>query len=250
MDNDVATALLLPEEFLPQCVRSTKDIYDNRSALKRLLLDDYTINYLLEIILAAVDSGRRLRVLECLKVIRAILRNNPFAMELDSQTVSKLFSLFKTFVFHPSEDVRGCANSLVLMQRLNAEEVAWLVANWDRSDHILNRLLRYPVKHSLISAWAKEEYLQGELWRRRSELIGLVIEDSIPSFVSEEEDTIVWALYYARIPDEDKRRLLMERFSLQALHCLCEVSVRLRYRDVIESMREKTRGSLQNSKPS
>ena len=241
MSNDSVKFLLLPEEFLPIYVRDTKDIYEHRSLLKQLLLSDYALNYLLDIIIKAIDDGARFRKLDCLKVTKAILKNNPLGHVLDSRTVSKLFFLYKTFILHRSEEIRACANLLIRFQCLSENEVAWLVYNWDKSEHSLNRLLRYPKKHSLITQWAKGMYQQGQVRNRMAEVVALLIDDSIPSFVTENEDTIIWAIYYSRVTDEVKQRLLKERFSVESLNALWKVSVRLRYPEVIEFMRAKVR---------
>ena len=98
--SDVADFLLLPEQSLPLYIQSAKDIYERRSLLKQLLLNEYTLNYLMDIIIESVKSKSRIRTLDCLKVVRAILRNNPFDLELDNPTISKLFFLHQTFIFH------------------------------------------------------------------------------------------------------------------------------------------------------
>jgi hypothetical protein len=231
--------LLLPEKYLPTNVRDAKDIYENRSVLKQLLLSDYALNYLLDILLKEIDGGIRIRTLECLKVIKAIIRNNPLNHKIDDKTVCKLFYLYKTYAFHKSEEIRACANMLIRLQCLDSASIGWLISNWDKSEHIINRLLRYPEKHPLISEWAKGIYQQGQLPDRKSEVIALFIDESIPSFVKEDNAAIIWAIYYSQISDEIKQRLLMERFSIENLDTLWDVSVRLRYSTVIDFMRTR-----------
>ncbi|MBU2609952.1 MAG: hypothetical protein KJ606_03250 [Chloroflexi bacterium] len=209
--------------------------------LKQLLLGDYALNYLLDIVVKAVEDGVRFRTLDCLKVEKAILKNNPFGLELDSRTVGKLFYLYKTLISHKSEEIRACANLLIRFQCLSDDGVSWLISNWDRSEHLLNRLLRYPQKHPLITQWAKGIYQQGQLRDRQAEIVALLIDESIPSFVTEYEDTIIWAIYYSRVFDKIKQRLLMERFLVESLDSLWKVSVRLKYSAVIEFMRAKVR---------
>lgn len=241
MSENFVEFLLLPDELLPMYVGDAKDIYEHRALLKQLLLDDYALNYLLDIVVRAVEDGARFRTLECLKVIKAILKNNPFGLELDSRTVGKLFYLYKSFIFHKSEEVRACANLLIRFQFLSDEDVSWLISTWEKSEHSLNRLLRYPQKHPLITQWAKEVYQQRQLPKRQAETVALLIDESIPSFITDDEDTIIWAIYYARVSAEIKQRLLMERFSVGSLNSMWEVSVRLKYPAVIEFMRSKVR---------
>ncbi|MBI2856169.1 MAG: hypothetical protein HYX93_04915 [Chloroflexi bacterium] len=196
---------------------------------------------MLDILLKAVKEGIRFKKLDCLKVVKAILRNNPMGTELEAKTVSKLFFLYKSFVFHNNAEVRACVNLLIRYQRLTDEDVAWLVSTWDKSEHSLNRLLRYPEKHPLITKWAEEIYQQGQLAHRQAEVIAILLGESIPPFVEEDDATIIWATYYAAVSDEVKQRLLLSRFSFENLDSLWEVSVRLKYTYVIEAMKDKVR---------
>ena len=90
--SDVLDFLLLPEQSLPLHIRNARDIYEHRNLLKQLLLDEYTINYLMDIIIESVVNKSRFRTLDCLRVIRAILRNNPFGVELNERTMMKVLS--------------------------------------------------------------------------------------------------------------------------------------------------------------
>jgi hypothetical protein len=237
--SDVVDFLLLPEQSLPLRIQSTKDIYEHRNLLKQLLLSESTINYLMDIIIKSVNNKSRFRTLDCLKVLRAILRNNPFDTELSKPTIRKLFFLHQTFILHKSKEVRACANSLVLSRCLDDESIKWIIANWEKSDHLQNRLLRYPVKNSLISQWANEIYESGKLKDRISEVIALLIDENIPSYIKENKNTIVWSIYYARTPDSTKQRLLMENFSKESADSLWKVATRLKYPDVVQFMRQK-----------
>jgi len=237
--SDVIDFLLLPEQSLPLHIQNAKDIYEHRNLLKQLLLSEYTINYLMDIIIESVNSKLRFRTLDCLRVIRAILRNNPFRVELGNLTISKLFFLHQAFILHKNEEVRACANVLVMSQCLDDESIKWIIANWEKSDHLLNRLLRYPTKNSLITQWAKEVYQGGTLKGRNSEVIALLIDENIPPYVKENSSTIVWSIYYSRISSETKQRLLMENFTTESADSLWKVATRLKYSDVIQFMRKK-----------
>jgi hypothetical protein len=174
-----------------------------------------------------------------LKVIRAILRNNPLDKNLDDQIILKLFFLFKNYIFHKNEETQACANNLLRFQCLDDESIKWLISNWEKSDHIQNRLLRYPKQNPIIFDWAKKIYQEGLLRERVSEVVGLLINDSVPYYVKENNDTLIWAIYYARVPNEVKERLLIERFSMEYLNSLWKVAVRLRSSLVIDYMRDR-----------
>jgi hypothetical protein len=241
MEYDEVNFLLLPEESLPRYVRRTKDIYDHRNLLKRLLLSEYALNYLLDIVIESVKTKSGLRTLDCLKVIKAILRNNPFCIEISPQAIKKLFFLHQAFIFHRNEQVCACANVLIKSQRLDDESIAWIVANWEKSGHLLNRLLRYPESHPFIVQWATEVYQSGKLGDRRSEIVGILISPNIPHFVRESGSSIIWAIYYSKVSDEVKEKLLIENFSVNTIESLWKVAIRLKFSRVIEFMQEKVR---------
>jgi len=237
--SDVIDFLLLPEQSLPLHIQSVKNIYERRYLLKQLLLSEDTINYLLDIIIEAINNKARFRTLDCLRVLKAILRNNPFGTDLSELTIKKLFFLHRTYILHKNEDVGACANSLVISRCLDDVSIRWIIANWEKSDHLLNRLLRYPVKNSLISQWAAEIYHSGRLKDRISEVIALLIDENIPTYIKENRNTIVWSIYYARIPDNTKQSLLMENFSIEAADSLWKIATRLKFPNVIQFMRQK-----------
>ena len=95
--SDVIDFLLLSEQSLPLYIQSAKDIYEHRSLLKQLLLSETTINYLMDLIIESINNKSRFRTLDCLRVLRIILRNNPFGIELSEPTIKKLFYFHQTF---------------------------------------------------------------------------------------------------------------------------------------------------------
>jgi len=169
------------------------------------------------------------------------MRNNPFDLELGNSTISKLFFLHRTYIFHNSEEVQACVNMLIKSQCLDDENIVWIIANWENSDHLLNRLLRYPVKNSLVTQWAKEIYQNGKLKDRNSEVVGLLIDENIPPYVKENGSLIIWAIYYSKVSNETKQKLLMEEFTIDSIESLWKVATRLKFPKVIEFMQQKVR---------
>ena len=240
MSDAIVGFVLLPERSLPRYIQSAKDIYEYRNLLKQLLLSEYTLNYLLDIVIASLKNKSRIRTLDCLRVIRAVLRNNPFGLEISNEAIRKLFFLHQTFIFHKNEQVCACANVLIKSQRLDDESIAWVIENWEKSEHLLNRLLRYPENHHLIIQWAREIYQSGKLGDRKSEVIGILIGENIPPFIIESGSSIIWAIYYSKVSDEIKQKLLMENFSIESIESLWKVAIRLKLPKVIEFMQKSS----------
>lgn len=236
--------IISPEEYLPKYVSSLQDIYDYRSYLKQLPYNDFVVNYLVDFVLEGIQQNKRFRKLDCLKVIRKIIRyqNEP---KLKSQTVSKLFKIFKHYIYHKNEEVQNCVNSLLIDRKLLDSELHWIIENYTKSEHFLNRLLRYPNHHNLLEKWANTMYLSEKLTERKAEIIALLIQDKIPEIVQKEHiDTLIWSVYYAKVPLKIKATLLEELFLQEELNCytlnsLIDICKRLNLELVLKNVRNK-----------
>ncbi|TKJ30496.1 MAG: hypothetical protein CEE40_04675 [Chloroflexi bacterium B3_Chlor] len=224
-----------PERFLPNHVRTARDLFDNRRFVREFACDEFALKYLLDVIIEAVQDGERFRTLDCLRVIRDIVKRRPSELQLGCRTLDRLFFLYRAFIFHRNADVRWCVSWFVKDQVLDDDKIRWLISNYKKSKHVVDRLLLHPCRHPLITDWAAKVWEAGEFRDRRSQVIGLLISDDIPPFVGETDNTaIIWAIYYARVTDEVKRQLLMKHFSFDGIDALLEVCNRLDYPSVLE----------------
>jgi hypothetical protein len=221
----------------PQYVKSAQDMYRNRAFLKNLPYCDYTIAYLANFLVSAIEKGERFRQLDCLKIIRSIIRQRCDDTRLGRTTTSLLFSLYRNYIFHHNEEVQWCVSTLIKDQILDDEYIEWLVAHYQETNHIVNRLLRYPERHKLIVRWATKVYKNNELNDRSSEIIALLIGDNIPDFINEaNSNTVLWGIYYARSSAAIKRRLLIQHANFDNLEHVLNISMRLEIPEVIEHM--------------
>jgi hypothetical protein len=243
IDNALVPLILWPEDFLPKYIFSTSDIYVARNLLKQIPSSDYCTSYLLDLILGDVRSGRRFKTLDCLRVVRAHLRNNPFDVALSSPARQSLFELFQHFVFHRNEDVREIANGLLIGKVLDDTSIDWLIENYLRSQHILNRLLRYPIANTAIATWARGVLERGELDLRLSEVIARTISSntSLALDVTSDSNALVWAVYYAPVSATIKQQLLVQLYSPECVGSLWEVTKRLKLESVFTYIREQCR---------
>jgi hypothetical protein len=229
--------LFYPEDYLPRFVSTIQDIFENRFLLRNLPCNNQVLNYLLTIIVKSVDEGKRFRTLPTLKVIKAIVKNKSQETELERGVVKQLFHLYKKYIFAENEEVQWCVSIFIKDQVLDDEDVEWLISNYDNSSHIINRLLRYPIRNELITAWAKKAYRQNKLEDRKSEVVAILIENDIPSFVKNiDRKAILWSIYYAKVPDEIKLKLLKRYASVKNVDAALDISLRLGYPSVIEYM--------------
>lgn len=228
-----------PEKYLPLFVGSVRQIYELRFIIRDLPCNDFTVGYIADLISRAVDSNLRFRVLDTMKTLKAILKNGPGVL-LSREVIKRLVLLYKHFVFSDKEDLRWCVSVFLKDRLLDDEDIGWLIAHHDFSEHIVNRLLRYPVYHPIIAKWARDSYFSNVLTDRLSELVALLIDSDIPKFVNcSDTKMITWAIYYARLPHQDKEKLLIQHLYQDAISDIVEVATRLEMPSVIEILIKK-----------
>lgn len=87
---------------------------------------------------------------------------------------------------------------------LKKNQIKWLLENYQNSNHVLNRLLRYPKTNKAISEWAETQYKKKLISKRNSELLGILIDSNIPDFVNiTDKKTLLWGIIIRRL----KKRL-------------------------------------------
>lgn len=223
-----------PERYVPKIIYSTQDIYKYKSLLKGINYNDFILGYLTDIILNDIAKKRRFRKYDCLKVIRAIVKSKGSNEIISKEVIFKLFKIYKEFINSENEEIQWCVSAIVKNSILSNEDIKWLVSHYHDSFHIINRLLRYPEKNSEVTAWAKHVYLNNEVSERISEIIGLLIDEDVPSFVVNRGNEIIWAIYYSVSPDKVKKNLLCKYLTLDTIEAALEVSSRLNYPSVVK----------------
>jgi len=232
--------IFYPEKYIPQYIKTTQDIFENRSILKLIKYNNDALNFLLKIILNDINEKRRFRKIDCLKTVKAIVKNRDENEAIDQKVISNLFKLYKEFILRGTEEIRWCVSAYLKDQLLEEDEIKWLMDNYRKSDHIVNRLLRYPQENPLVTDWAKGVYLNKELKNRGSEVIAILIDEDIPDYVDKTKPKkLIWAIYYSKKPDGLKQKLIEKYYRTECLDDALEVSLRLGYPSVIEFILRK-----------
>lgn len=227
-----------PDKYLPRFIKSTRDIYQHKSVLKLLPCTDFVMGYLAQIVLDDIQAGERFRRADCLKVLRAIIRSNKATPRFARKTVMILFRIYQALVFEVSEEAQWAASVLVKGQSLEEDEIQWLIGNYQKSVHILNRLLLYPEPHPAIEAWAERVYKANEFPNREAELVALLIHDDIPPYVGCKDEVKLEAIARARISDSVKEALIRKFACPNNYDKVLELSLRLRMPSLIHYMVE------------
>ena len=246
--------LFTPDESLPHLVVSVADIYLHRSLLKQIPFTDESFAHMTLLVRDAVESHARFRVLDCLKVLRAVIKRAPENHRLPEHTVENVVAIYQELILRIGEDGQWCLSRLLLGQPVSDVALQWLIANWNASEHITNRLLRYPEKNVAIAAWARAQYEANTLANRKSEIIALLIDARIPAFTQHEPpEVLAWAIYYARTVVSAKVALLQPLISKLPVEMAIDLARRFDSKDLIHKclveIDRKSRPTRRSTRP-
>lgn len=100
------------------------------------------------------------------------------SMALPEEDVNKLFYIFEREAFKPNK-IRVPVNYLLKGQRLNDEQLLFLVKNAFNSEFVLNRVLQYPFATDIILNWVKYHSEDERLSKRRMEVTSWLMDERI-----------------------------------------------------------------------
>jgi len=105
----------------------------------------------------------------------------------------KAFMLFKycfegRVVLSPKqlEEAKKICNRILINTILEDTDIEWLCENAEKSNIILNRVLRYPGKSAIIINWVKQHDKHDRYRIRRAELVGWLIDEN-PDFIIDKQ---------------------------------------------------------------
>lgn len=228
-DKQLLSRSLIFFEPKAEVIRRISDVramWELRHELKQLSYHPAVFSRLARLVRAALAENRRFRVLDCVKILRVQVIESK-GRQLPSPIVRDLFAIYRQLIFAGREELQWALSRLIRDQKLTDEEVAWLIEHWQESDHLVNRLLRYPVPHPKVAAWARQCYAAGLLSDRKSEVLALLIlEDGIVPFAKEDPVVFAWALVRVALPLEQKLAHLEALARLPA-EVIVDISCRL-----------------------
>ncbi len=209
-----------------------KDFLKHRESLPFYKFNPNVFENLLDLSLSSWHTTERISRLSLLENIRrysrdeesrsAYLNANRKLTSLPPGVKKKLFLLFKN-CFEEARvltekqlpEARKISNSLLLNIDLEETEERWLVTNYTLSPQILNRLLRYPKRSKIITAWVKEHYHDDKLRNRRAELSSWILDED-PSY-NLNPQTLIEDFNYFNDLDRQAVQEVKETFELNRL---------------------------------
>lgn len=189
-------------------------------------------------------SKKRISRLSLIDTLRKYLQTKK-DRELELESRLLIFEVFKKSIMEPEpvyirhlSDIRAFLNSMLKDQPLTEGEKQWLCDHADESEHILNRLLRYPVKSKVIHDWAAKNYETDRYRLRRAEIVGWIISEK-PDFEVARQ-TLIDDFEYANKLDRDQLKKFDDeaesmRFATASKHAFFPTSDEELYSDVLSN---------------
>lgn len=219
-----------PENFPLDLIHNYKSILAYKEYLKVSKPDMQLLNILLDITL---DKIRKQQRFQKLIVIKLIL-NHSKHKEIDRLTKEKIFRLYQGLIFTENDEVCWKLSNLLKNSELEPTQVEWLIDNYELSDHLLNRILRYPVKNKMISQWAKTAINKEEMAHRKSEIIGCIL-NYWPAYKNKDHTAMAWGIFYSKLDNVEKRKLLDKYFCPDNLEEILKICEREGFIDLISN---------------
>lgn len=191
-------------------IQSYADFLKVRHCLKFYQFNPSVFHHLLSLAIDNWTSAKRINRLSILQTLKYYLYNTlPYASRdyyerfqylphpiTSFETRQSIFQLFKLVFEEPKyisfrqiEAAESICNNLMYDIELTEIDAVWLCNNISKSQHILNRLLRYPALSKAITSWAKKHYFNKEYSSRRAELLSWILDED-PDFEVDTETLI------------------------------------------------------------
>jgi hypothetical protein len=220
-------------DWVYKYIKTTKDISNHRYSLIRLKSSGKIVDYVATIILKDIMENKRFRKIDCLRVLKNLKNNVSSYTEINPITIKKLFVIYKQLIFSQSDTLKWSVSSLMKNLPMDEKAIDWLIENYSSSEHILNRLLLYPLYNKKIYSWAEMMYKSNQHEKRLLDIIALLIYKDVPSFINNVDSNIIlWAIYKSRVADSKKIFLLKKYSDINNISSVFEISDRLETPDI------------------
>lgn len=164
-----------------------------------------------------------------------ILRHHLLSELLDEEMIDKLFFIFRELILEVNDDLAWSVSFLIKDINLKQEHIDWLIENQDISEHVINRLLRYPISNQVLANWAKTCIKNNILTERLSELVSLILNID-KNYCCSDLNAQLWGIHYSKINDELKKELLSNFLTVENLEEFIKICERNNYYDLISAV--------------
>lgn len=217
-----------PEDFPLELIEDYRSLLQYRDYLKYSKPNKQLLNILLRVVLEKIESRQRFQKVVMLKLILNHLKCG----EVDEEVLFKIFRIYQELILEEPDEVCWKLSNLLKDRELLPHQINWLLDNYESSQYILNRLLRYPVKNKLISHWAETAINNEDLFARRAELIGCILNYR-PKYRHKDHQALAWGIYYSKLSEMEKQELLDKHLYADNLAEMLKICERENFTDLI-----------------
>jgi hypothetical protein len=227
-------------DWVYKYIKTTSDISNHRYSLIRLKSSGKIVDYVATIILKDVVEKKRFRKIDCLRVLKNLKNNVSSYAEINPTTIKKLFGIYKQLIFSQSDALKWSVSSLLKNLPMDEDSIDWLIENYSSSEHIVNRLLLYPLYNKKIYSWAEMIYKSNQYEERLLDIIALLTYKGVPSFIiNVDSNIILWAIYKSRVADSKKIILLKKYCDINNISSVLKISDRLETPEIAKHLLNK-----------
>ncbi len=220
-----------PTHIPDEIFQDYKSILEYKDLIRYAKPDKRILNHLLDTVIEKIKTNQRFQKITFIKLIRWQCDKS----FIDSKTSDKLFFVFKTLINEVNETIAWSLSVTIKDIELSQENIDWLIDNYEISEHIQNRLLRYPKPNKAITIWCDQRLKKKDLDNRLSELIGLRLNFDI-SFTNKDKTSLIWGIHYSKLSDKAKKELLLKHMTADNFEELMKICEKNNYTDIISQL--------------
>jgi hypothetical protein len=186
------------------------------------------LNQLLDITIEKIRNKSRYKKTILIILIRSQLK----PIYIDKNTSKKLFFIFQSLILKLRSNITWSISILIRDIVLSKDNIKWLINNHEKSEHIHNRLLRYPKPNKDITKWGKCCLKERILNNRISELIGLQLNFN-RNYTYKNKTVLIWGIHYSKLKNSVKKQLLLKHLTQNNFEEMIKICERNKYYDII-----------------
>jgi hypothetical protein len=224
-----------PEYIPDELLQDYKIILEYKDLIRFAKPDRRILNHLLDVVIDKIKNNQKFQRITFIKLIRC-----QCDISFIDKTISdKLFFVFQSLIIEVNETISWSLSVIIKNIELSQENIDWLIENFETSEHIQNRLLRYPRPNMAITTWGKLRLKQKDLDKRLSELIGLQLNFD-PNFAFKDKTILLWGIHYSELPENKKKELLLKHLTIDNFDALMKICEKNNFIDIIAKLYNDT----------
>lgn len=220
-----------PSNIPDEVLKNYKTIIEFKELIKNSIPEKRILNNILDVAITKINNKERFQKILFIKIIRKQIKPE----FVDEKITEKLFYIFQSLLNEVNSDISWSLSFLIKDIKLTEDNIKWLIENCDKSEHIINRLLRYPFPNEKITKWGKTCFKNIEFKSRLSELISLQLNFD-KNYSHKDKNALLWGIHYSKLDDKTKKNLLINKSDNENFISLIKICKKNNFMDVIENI--------------